>query len=549
LREKISLKNCHAQEIFFREKQLMQLNRRFTPLNLLMISINGMIGSAWLFAPLYAAKIAGPAAIVAWIIGGILTIIIALTFAELSVLFPVTGGSAQIPQVSHGPLTSFLISWIAWLSSLTMAPIEVQAILQYASTYFTSLIEIKNNVPILSYTGLAVATVLMLGFCFINIANYKGLIRLNFIIFTFKVAVIILAIFAIIHSQFYYANFNGLAEASFSLSGWHAILTAVASGGVAFAFTGFKHGVELAGETKKYAIAIPLAIIGSVVCCLILYLGLQIAFLGALDNHALSQGWAHIQFSGDVGPFAGLAAGLGLFWLVKLLYIDAVISPLGAGLIYATSTARILYAMSQLGYVPAWLSRLNKHQLPVAAIMLNFILGMLLFLPLPGWQAMVSFLVSGMVISYGMGPIALLCLRRQMPNEKRHFRLPAAHLMCVLAFTFCNLLCYWTSWETVWKLGVALIIGCVVFSSSCLKRKIPLASLGLQSIKWIIPYCTGLIIISYLGAFGGKNIIPFGWDFVVITLFSSVILFLAVSHRSVAITHDAIINPSTDFSI
>jgi len=527
----------------------MQLNRRFTPLNLLMISVNGMIGSAWLFAPLYAAKIAGSAAIIAWIIGGVLTIVIALTFAELSVLFPVAGGSAQIPQVSHGPLTSFLISWIAWLSSLTMAPIEVQAILQYASTYFTSLIKIKNNVPILSHQGFAVATLLMLAFCFINIANYKGLVRLNFIIFTFKVVVIILTIFALMHSQFYYTNFNGLTKTSFSLTGWKAILTAVASGGVAFAFTGFKHGVELAGETKKYAFAIPLAIIGSIVCCLILYLGLQIAFLGALDSHALSQGWAHIQFSGDVGPFAGLAAGLGLFWLVKLLYADAVISPLGAGLIYVTSTARILYAMSQLGYVPAWLSHLNKHHFPVAAIMVNFVLGMLLFLPLPGWQAMVSFLVSGMVISYGMGPIALLCLRRQLPNEKRHFRLPAAHFMSLLAFTFCNLLCYWTGWDTVWKLGIALIIGFMVFSSNCIKRKMPLSSLGLQSAKWIIPYCAGLVIISYLGAFGGKNVIPFGWDFLVITLFSAVILFLAVTHRASTITYPLAINPSSDFII
>ena len=61
----------------------MELNRRFTPLNLLMISINGMIGSAWLFAPLYAAKIAGGSAIISWLIAGGATALIALTFAEL----------------------------------------------------------------------------------------------------------------------------------------------------------------------------------------------------------------------------------------------------------------------------------------------------------------------------------------------------------------------------------------------------------------------------------------------------------------------------------
>src|SRR6478752_4558479 len=102
----------------------MELNRRFSPISLLMISINGMIGSAWLFAPLYAAKIAGPQAIIAWLIGGGATALIALTFAELSVLMPIAGGTAQISQLSHGTLTSFSLSWIAWLSALTMAPIE-----------------------------------------------------------------------------------------------------------------------------------------------------------------------------------------------------------------------------------------------------------------------------------------------------------------------------------------------------------------------------------------------------------------------------------------
>src|SRR5690348_1063007 len=139
----------------------MILNRRFTPVTLLMLSINGMVGSAWLFAPLYAAKIAGPAAIFAWIIAGIATMTIALTFAELSVLFPVAGGTAQIPQMSHGAFTSFIVSWIAWLSALTMAPIEVQAILQYASTYFSSLVHLENGIPVLSGIGYLWATILM----------------------------------------------------------------------------------------------------------------------------------------------------------------------------------------------------------------------------------------------------------------------------------------------------------------------------------------------------------------------------------------------------
>ncbi|HEX4045306.1 MAG TPA: amino acid permease, partial [Gammaproteobacteria bacterium] len=352
------------------------LNRRFTPLHLLMLSINGMVGSAWLFAPLYAAKIAGSAAILAWIIGGAATVVIALTFAELSVMFPLAGGTAQIPQLSHGTFTSFMLTWIAWLAALTMAPIEVQAILQYASIYFPALMHLENGIHVLTHLGLVWATILMLAFCIINVASYKGLVGFNFILFLFKVIVIILAVAAITATSFHTGNFAGFQDSISSISGWQAILTAVATGGVAFAFTGFKHGVELAGETKRLALAIPLAIVGSVVCCTLLYIGLQIAFIGALEPNMLNQGWANVSFIGDVGPFAGLAAALGLFWLLKLLYLDAVVSPGGAGLIYVTSTARILYAMSQIGYLPKWLSHLNKQGFPIVAIFVNFILGM-----------------------------------------------------------------------------------------------------------------------------------------------------------------------------
>lgn len=519
----------------------MPLNRRFTPVMLLMISINGMVGSAWLFAPLYAAKIAGSAAIIAWIIGGLATALIALTFAELSVLFPVAGGTAQIPQMSHGMFTSFVLSFAAWLSAMTMAPIEVQAILQYASTYFTSLMTLHHDVPVLTMTGHVWAAILMLSFCMINIASFKGLVRFNSALIIFKISVIFIAVFFLMRASFHTENFNGMTDNLFSASGWQAILTAVATGGIAFAFTGFKHGVELAGEAKQMAFAIPLAIVGSVICCLILYLGLQVAFIGALDPSMLTQGWGQLSFLGDVGPFAGLAAGLGLAWLVKLLYIDAVISPAGAGLIYVTSTARILYAMSEIGYMPRWLTKLNQQNFPIAAIAVNFVLGMFLFLPFPGWQAMVSFLVSGMVISYAIGPIALLCMRYELPDEKRGFRLPAAPLLCSLAFYFCNLLSYWTGWDTISKLAIAMIIGMIFFVFAVIRGRLPIDSLGLRSALWVIPYFAGLVVISYLGAFGGQHVIPFGWDFLVIAIFSISILYLAVKNRA-AFSNDKIID-------
>lgn len=509
-----------------------QLSRRLSPMNLFLLSMNGIIGSGWLFAPLYAAKIAGPAAIFSWMIGGFAAILVAFTFAELSTMLPVAGGTAHIPQLSHGSLVSFILGWIAWITALMLAPIEVQAVLQYAALFFPSLMHTVGGTPTLTLWGYTWAALLMIGLCLINILSYRGLIRFNFILCMFKFSVMFLTIFAIAHISFNPENFSGMLASTSTSQGWKAVLSAVATGGIVLAFNGFKSGVELAGETNKLAIAIPLSTVGSVVACLLLYLALQICFIGALDPASLKGGWGHLTFSGDIGPFVGLAAGLGLIWLVKLLYVNSVVSPLGAGLIYVTATARILYAMSRIGYVPKFLSRVNRQHLPVWAIVVNFGFGMLSFLPLPGWQAMVNFLVSAIVITYAMGPIALACLRKTLPDKERPFRLPAANILCLLAFYCCNLFSYWTGWETISKLAIVLMLGFFLFFIAYARGKVKIGRSEYKSATWILPYLFGLIIISYLGAFGGLNFITFGWDFLFIGLFSMVIFHLAIQNRA-----------------
>ncbi|MDF2941112.1 MAG: yveA 2 [Gammaproteobacteria bacterium] len=519
----------------------MALNRRFTTLSLILITVNGTIGSAWLFAPLYAARIAGTTALIAWILGGLITILIALTFAELSAFLPIAGGSARFPQLTHGGFTNFIMTWLTWLSYVTMPPIEVQATLQYAATYFPSLVHSVNNVVELSGTGLIWAVILMALFSVFNVSSYKGLMRFNSILFAFKIAVIIIAITAIMHTQFISSNFAGVTQNLGSAQAWAAIFSALASGGVVFAFTGFKHGVELAGETKNPKFAVPAAIVGSILICLALYIGLQIAFIGSLHADMLKNGWSGLSFQGDTGPLVGIAGILGLAWLVKLLYADAVVSPAGAGFIYATSTARIVYGMSKNGDFPSLFSKTNTEGFPYWAVALNFVLGMMLFLPFPGWQQMVEFLVSAAVIAYAMGPVSLLCLRRQLPHAARPFKLKAAGLLSMLAFYFCNLMNYWIGWATISKLGIAIAIGFIYLFIRYFMGKTERQRFNLKAFVWVGPYLGGLVLISYLGSFGGKGLIPFGWDFLAIGAFSLIILWLALATRmpDVQLQYDA----------
>jgi len=106
---------------------------------LLMTSVSAIMGSGWLFAAYYTASFAGPASLVAWGLGAVLVIIIAFVFAELCAMIPVTGSSTRIPHYTQGTLTSFVFSWIIWITYLTLAPIEVQAIIQYLAFYAPQL--------------------------------------------------------------------------------------------------------------------------------------------------------------------------------------------------------------------------------------------------------------------------------------------------------------------------------------------------------------------------------------------------------------------------
>jgi amino acid transporter len=87
------------------------MRRSISPLTLLFASVSAILGSGWLFASFYTARLAGPSVILAWILGGFAVVVIAFVFAELCALLPVTGSSTRIPQYTHGVFVSFLFSW------------------------------------------------------------------------------------------------------------------------------------------------------------------------------------------------------------------------------------------------------------------------------------------------------------------------------------------------------------------------------------------------------------------------------------------------------
>src|ERR1700760_3763082 len=110
------------------------LDRGVGFLGLLWSSEGSIIGSGWLLGALAAASIAGPSALIGWVVGSMIVILLALVHAELGGIFPVSGGTSRFPHYAFGSFAGATFGWASYLQAATVAPIEVLAAVQYLST-------------------------------------------------------------------------------------------------------------------------------------------------------------------------------------------------------------------------------------------------------------------------------------------------------------------------------------------------------------------------------------------------------------------------------
>ena len=102
-------------------------------------SETSIIGSGWLFGALFAAQAAGTAALLGWVIAGVIVVILALVHAELGGMYPVSGGTARFPHFAFGSIAGISFGFFSWLQAVTVAPIECFAVMQYGSYYWHGL--------------------------------------------------------------------------------------------------------------------------------------------------------------------------------------------------------------------------------------------------------------------------------------------------------------------------------------------------------------------------------------------------------------------------
>lgn len=505
----------------------MMLKRDISTTNVLIVAAGSMIGSGWLFSPFISAHIAGSAALISWIIATFFMILIALPLCELGTIFPISGGMSNYPTITHGKEVGFLFAWTSWLSYVVMTPIEIQAVLQYASHFFPALIDQQSSTFHLTTVGYITAFVILSAVTLLNTCSIKFLAECGKYAGIIKFLIPTFAICSLLYVSTSQGLFNIFPMNLHHNKTWIDIFSALSTGGIAFAFTGFQNGLILAGEVKDPQKNIPLAILGAVAIGFVLYFLLQLSFLVAMPQQYLSHGWHHLAFPGMASPLVGLTLLLGLGIIAYLLLIDSSLSPLGTALIYTTATSRILYGMALNKHLPPFLLKLNRYKIPYVTLIINFVVGMLSFMPFPGWQKMVAFLSSAAILSYSIGPICLMAMRQLQPMRTRPFKLAYASIICYLSFYVCNLMLHWCGFSVVWKLYVALFVGLIIhliYQRQILKHWNTLKN---QSLQWFLLYMTTFLVVSYLGPFGGVNVLQFPYDMILIFPMSLFIFYLS----------------------
>ena len=503
-----------------------KLRRDAGVIGLLYASLGSIIGSGWLFGALHASVQAGPRSVYSWVIGGVAILFLAFVFAELSTMFPNSGALVHMTHVSHGDLVGKIWTWILFLAFVSVPPVEVSAVLTYANNYLPGLIHPHSG--LMTSVGTVWAAVLLAGVVALNFLAVRWVIAINSAATWWKLIIPIATIVILMVYSFHPHNLVAHVHST-PVSG---VFTAVATAGIVFSFFGFQQAIALAGETRNPSRYVPIALISSVLIGILIYVGLQVSFITALNPRDISGGWAHLHFTGMFGPLAAIAVAVGAVWWAVLLYVDAIISPLGTAFIYVTASPRIIMAAGEMGNAPKQVTRLSGQGVPWIGLIVTYCVGVVFFFPFPSWQKLVSAVSLITVLSYSVGPIILMRLRMALPDATRPFRLRAANVLAPIAFIASNWMIYWTGYSVArWMFGAVFVYIVAYLSWYFAVRRRPLRDLGLRQAWWTVPYFAGMWLISYLGptgTMGGCGALGFFTGMWIIAGFSLVVLWCAV---------------------
>jgi amino acid transporter len=468
--------------------------------SLAALTFSGMVGSGWLFASYYAAKMAGPMAIVAWVLCAVAMLLVALCFIELGVSRPVAGGNVRWPAVISGPFVGVMVGWVIFLQIAVGTPSEASGLLQYAARWWPALFAGER----LSAVGLVIATIALVLFTALNWFGVELMARVNNLITIFKIVVPLLTVALLLASGFHASNIQ--TGGGWAPYGPTAMLTALTGAGLVYAFGGIQTPSMMAGEARNPKRDIPIGTFVGFGAAFVLYMLLQTSFLGTVPQNVLAKaGWNGIDFN---SPFAQLATLLSLGWLAQLLMVDAVVSPGGSLFMGIGINARNTYGLGQNRTFPSWVARVHPMSgVPRNALLLNLLVSILFLFVFQSWQGLVSAL--GMFFAVGYAAIAVAAgANASDPRLQRVGSTRMISIVAPLAFVISALIMFWAGWPQV-RLALilfAISIPLFVFLMSRDREGLPASSF--RSGLWFVVLMLLVGLLSWMGSFKGMGWIP-----------------------------------------
>ncbi|MCB2310358.1 amino acid permease [Clostridium tagluense] len=380
------------------------------------VVIGMVIGSGVFFKPtaIYTATGAPGLGMIAWIIGGLITIAGGLTAAEVAAAIPKTGGMIVWLEETYGEVWGFLLGWVETVISF---PANIAALGIIFATQAVSLLGLGDEMLII----IAIISIIFLIVMNCLGAKVGGNIQT---VFTIGKMVPILAIIV-----FGFINGNGGVVRLFPVSvATHPIATSLGSALLAtmFAYDGWIHVGNIAGELKNPKKDLPKAIIGGLLFVMAAYILINMAYLFVLPASALA---ATKTPATDVATLLFGAAG------GKVITVGILVSIFGTLNGNILTGMRVPYALALENKLPAskWLSKLTpKTSTPINSGILIGVIAIVMTLS-GNFNQLTDLLVFVLWIFYVMTFIAVMVLRKKKPDLIRPYKVPLYPVIPIIA--------------------------------------------------------------------------------------------------------------------
>ncbi len=440
-----------------------------------MVVAGSMIGSGIFIVSADITRNVGSAGwlIAVWLITGFMTLTAALSYGELSAMFPKAGGQYVYLKEAFNPLAGFLYGWsfFAVIQTATIAAVGV-AFSKFAG-YFIPALELKDENVITQILGLKIYSAQLVSIAlivFLTYINTKGVKGGKIIQTTFTV-VKLLSLFGLIVFGFLLAAKSAIWNANWA-DAWtmtsrnadgniiggvtgSAVLGAIAASmvGSIFSSDAWNNVTFIAGEVKNPKRNIGLSLFFGTLIVTLIYVAANVMYTAVLPLKEIASA---PQDRVAVSASNAIFGHIGTYIIAVMI----MISTFGCnnGLILAG--ARVYNTMAKDGLFFKKAATLNKSAVPEFALWIQAVVAALLCLSgrYGDLLDMISFVV---VLFYALTIIGIFILRKNRPNAERPYKafgypvLPVIYIL--MAVAFCILLIWYKPVYAGWGLGIVLL--------------------------------------------------------------------------------------------